>query len=83
MKHTPGPWIAMPDPDSIAGDDFVIGREGNRPDEVAVCSERDARLIAAAPELLEAVYRILTFGARSDTLAFAHKAYAKAIGFDA
>ena len=33
----------------------MIGREGHKPDEVAVCSKRDASLIAASPELLSAL----------------------------
>lgn len=55
MSHTPGEWIAQPDPNALTRDDWVIGIEGGKIDEVAVCSERDARLIAAAPDLLDAL----------------------------
>lgn len=51
-KHTPGPWIAQPDPDSIYKDDWCIGVDGMPVDYVATCSERDARPISAVPELL-------------------------------
>jgi len=50
-KHTPGPWHQLP------GNNIVIeSQSGN----VALCnlarnSDADARLIAAAPELLEAL----------------------------
>ena len=53
--HTPGPWGATPDPYAMQDGDYMIGREGHKPDEVAVCSKRDASLIAAAPELFEAL----------------------------
>ena len=61
-QHTPGPWIARPDPNSIMPDgwltdDWCIGIEGSI-DKVAVCSACDARLIAAAPELLEALRKL-------------------------
>lgn len=56
--YTPGPWIATPDPHGTA-DDYCIGVAGGKIDQVAVCSERDARLIAAAPELAEALKGIL------------------------
>lgn len=54
--HTPGPWVASPDPNG-SPTDWVIGTTNeSRPiDEVAVCNARDARLIAAAPELLAAL----------------------------
>lgn len=54
-KHTPGPWIAMQDPNAMLGDDWVIGRPCGKPDEVAVCSKKDAHLIASAPDLLDAL----------------------------
>jgi len=53
-KHTPGPWEAQRDPNAIMADDWCIGAQGQI-DMVAVCSERDASLIAAAPELLKAL----------------------------
>jgi hypothetical protein len=59
-KHTPGPWFAMPDPNSSNRDDWCIGIEGGPIDEVAVCSKRDAMLIASAPELLKALKNIDT-----------------------
>ena len=56
-KHTLGPWIARPDPNAISPDDWCIGIGDSLQniDKVAVCSERDAHLIAAAPDLLEAL----------------------------
>lgn len=55
-KHTIGPWTATRDPNAIMADDWCIGAQGQI-DSVAVCSERDARLIAAAPELLDALIK--------------------------
>ena len=48
---TPGPWIAQRDPDGH-GEDWVIGFAGAPIDCVATCWEKDARLIASAPDLL-------------------------------
>jgi hypothetical protein len=57
--HTPGPWHAM-DPKGALNFNFVIVSE-HREDAVVACTggdmpeeEANARLIAAAPELLEA-----------------------------
>jgi hypothetical protein len=58
-KHTPGPWFAKADPNSSSRDDWVIGIEGGTIDEVAVCSKRDAALIAASPDLLAALRSIV------------------------
>lgn len=58
-KHTPGPWIAQPDKDSFGG--WAIGVEGKAIDEIAVCDERNARLIAAALELLEALQSLMHY----------------------
>ena len=61
-KHTPGPWhIGVRQPNS---DKFIYGKDGT---EVANCdrltnfaheNEANARLIAAAPDLLELVRRM-------------------------
>ena len=56
-KHTPGPWIASPDPYGIV-DDWMVGVQGGKADQVAVCSRCDASLIAAAPDLLEALLMV-------------------------
>jgi len=64
MKHTPGPWMAMLKPFggfTIAplkgGGRREIGSVLFRHDKIDIVSEVDAnaRLIAAAPELLEAL----------------------------
>lgn len=57
MNHTPGPWIAQPDKDSLGG--WAIGVKGKAIDEIAVCDERNARLIAAAPDLLAALQEVV------------------------
>jgi hypothetical protein len=57
-------------------------------DKVAVCSERDARLIAAAPDLLNALMRLIATGLdqrthhefMSDPTHYARAAIAKATG---
>jgi hypothetical protein len=65
-EHTPGPWQYYPE---VLRDDGVVARAGDKSvtDPIAlpvVCDSRstmlaNARLIAAAPELLEALKRIL------------------------
>ncbi|GAA0260337.1 hypothetical protein [Rhodanobacter caeni] len=49
--HTPGDWIARPDPHG-SPTDFCIGLDDDCSpvDYVAVCRARDAHLIAAAPD---------------------------------
>lgn len=58
MKHTPGPWlsgqtITAPHPDRLPGshERITVAQRVNRP--------ADARLIAAAPELLDLLYHAL------------------------
>jgi hypothetical protein len=61
QKHTPGPWVARPDPNALLHDDWCVGIGDSLAniDKVAVCSERDARLIAAAPDLLEVLQELI------------------------
>lgn len=64
LKHTPGPWAANKDTAFVrtADDDqyavaAVYGRSGNAgDDDIAIAN---ARLIAAAPELLDALMKLL------------------------
>lgn len=62
VKHTPGPWVdesELATPTSRQVSSF--SRDGNRVLQVVVASsnlEEDARLIAAAPELLDALEKI-------------------------
>ena len=53
--HTPGPWFARKDPNALDNDDWCVGTGPENIDKVAVCSACDAHLIAAAPDLLEAL----------------------------
>jgi hypothetical protein len=58
MKHTPGKWELGVVPNTIAscvnGEEFIIAKMGVQPE-----MEANARLIAAAPELLEVLKRII------------------------
>ena len=63
MNHTPGPWRVAPasayagaDINVDAGTNGFVALCGTRGDAVA---EANAKLIAAAPELFEALYRLL------------------------
>jgi hypothetical protein len=67
MTHTPGPWTARqnPEPESFLRHSFFI--DGGEPQRAPVAEVRhyydgegraNARLIAAAPELLEALENI-------------------------
>ena len=99
-KHTPGPWIIdrerpefrfvgedTPEEIGIVGPNgYVLARViGERADTDADGIE-DARLIAAAPELLGALQQLLTISPFSDhneirdAKAVAREAIAKAIG---
>jgi hypothetical protein len=58
LMHTPGPWIAVPNGEafnlqreSARHHAILVGMNYNKPGEL----EANARLIAAAPELLEAL----------------------------
>ena len=85
-KHTPGPWKATKDPHSIRGEDYCIGMETDvaQIDRVAVCSECDASLISAAPDLLDALQLVVDTaengGWPSAVLVIAKAAIAKAVG---
>jgi hypothetical protein len=87
-KHTPGPWSAN---EYLPGDCWHIsyGKRGNWIAEVAVDGDQkgaaaDARLIASAPDLLEALQSLLDIlaeGFISEThIDAARAAIAKATG---
>jgi len=54
-KHTPGPWIA----DKVDGGYLIASNSQNLPHHAEAMEEGDANLIAAAPELLEALRQIV------------------------
>jgi hypothetical protein len=64
VGHTPGPWKALPDTGS---ESFAFEVTGQRMEGVALVyaydtpSAANARLIAAAPDLLEALQSLLRF----------------------
>ena len=84
MKHTPGPWVAT----HADGNDLIV-KSGDI-EVVAGCGWRgppymrgnpdaDARLIAAAPDLLEALHGVLRVADRAtDEFDAARAAIAKA-----
>ena len=78
-KHTPGPWEARADPNSSLPDDWCIGTGPQNIDKVAVCSKCDARLIAAAPELLEALQEMIDAHAIPSTVCNERPTYEKAM----
>jgi hypothetical protein len=63
MKHTPGPWVAQPGDNFITDAREIVIAQMHRhhPDEQV---DANARLIAAAPELLAALVELLPHAAR-------------------
>ena len=80
-RHTPGPWAA--DNGIIRRADgcgIAIMTNVQSDDELGPEREADARLIAAAPELLEALKRVSGFSVTPDDINSARDAIAKAEG---
>ncbi|HHQ2810296.1 TPA: hypothetical protein ACSPM7_005438 [Pseudomonas aeruginosa] len=80
-KHTPGPWVALKAEQSVHEQDYYIASERGVVG-YWVLTEADARLIAAAPELLDALVNLLPLisplKAESQQVANASAAIAKA-----
>ena len=64
--HTPGPWYANMEQGTVAGgpDMRLVARTAHwhRNDKFPTSSEANARLIAAAPDMLEALERLVELG---------------------
>ena len=87
-KHTPGPWRVDPESeeayDIMAGERRIVAQVLTQRDDATVATV-NARLIAAAPELLEALEaaeKELQELDDSDALFMARAAIAKAKGTD-
>ena len=85
-KHTPGPWTVSETRHSY---DTVIRGPKNEPIALALIAgytkqegQSNARLIAAAPELLEALQMLLEFPNTGPATSAARAAIAKATGAD-
>ncbi len=85
-KHTPGPWVSRYDGQNEWGaDDWTMDSESGRSAEIAeTYTANNACLIAAAPDLLEALQAMVdyygTASANVDALKQARAAIAKATG---
>lgn len=93
MSHTPGPWHAHEEATIVRWGYVSTSEERNRKFFIASCfdvpdlspdantSEANARLIAAAPELLEALREVVAISDRKhNAWDKAHAAIAKATG---
>ena len=83
MKHTPGPWVV--DPAVRQGftvyapkEGFIVGTQDEEGRYGAIESEANARLIAAAPELLEALKSVIAWLDAPDESAFSDSELARA-----
>ncbi len=96
-KHTPGPWVTNTAGSAKAGQTFKITEiyiyAPDTQDDTAICadvidpitqepSEANARLISAAPELLDALQAFVNHGTcySADEMQKAKEAIAKATG---
>lgn len=83
MEHTPAPWEAYKRPEPVGHAEWEI-HFGNDQECVAevVHGAEDARLMAAAPELLEALEECMLINKKLNPQAYrkARKAIAKAKG---
>lgn len=82
--HTPGPWMVLPSVDR--GQFCILTEHGNRIDiavtygSSAVPREANAKLIAAAPELLEALIAVRDRKHTPDLWEMVNAAITKATG---
>lgn len=71
MKRTPGPWVALKAEQAVHEQDYYIASERGvvgywkggkswHDDDKWVLTEADARLMAASPELLDALRELLS-----------------------
>lgn len=63
MTHTPGPWIVQPSSNPKNGTawrDIVSTGQEYSPSYVGEALERDAHLIASAPEMLKVLHSIIS-----------------------
>ncbi|MET3481590.1 hypothetical protein [Methylobacterium sp. 1973] len=71
-KHTPGPWMATIGNRGtlcvISGDAWICGELSNGNGEFPGEAEANARLISAAPEMLEVLAEYLMLGAGKCTI---------------
>lgn len=58
MTHTPGPWSLTPTQSGRAGIVWRGAEGNNKHQHVEVFPIEDARLIAAAPEMLDALWQV-------------------------
>ena len=83
-EHTPRPWKLDPDPVTCNADKDEQLYVVDGPDWGLIVATDlrlgDARLIAAAPEMLEALQLIATYPEEVDLVAVAEKVIAKAEG---
>ena len=78
-KHTPGPWVARPVPNVGLRGHTGYAIDFNEDQEQVVdfvYEEADARLIAAAPDLLEALESCVEHGSMNGDEWVIHKARA-------
>jgi len=84
FEHTPRPWKLDPDPVTCNADKDEQLYVVDGPDWGLIVATDlrlgDARLIAAAPEMLEALQLIATYPEEVDLVAVAEKVIAKAEG---
>jgi len=68
FSHTPGPWSVVSHDEGEWGESYMILQDGNLMLPVAemITQEADARLIAAAPDMAEALERALTYIERDE-----------------
>lgn len=79
--HTPGPWALGFDSTTSLGQCHLISSRVGGWHDVAHVAEANARLIAAAPELLAALKRLLShYDVPCEACNFAHDVIAKAEG---
>jgi hypothetical protein len=70
LKHTPGPWKY----ENVCDDIFEIYDYVNQETITEYCNnEADARIIAAAPEMLEALMELSKYLFRNDKNSIGHK----------